>query len=217
VTTVKAHSTSVPLLSSHRPRIVLRAVFFPSSFPFLGRLVRTVSPSLPLFILLVPPLMDRPDTASATGSSASPKPTTPTTSPLLDDPARPRDTSTLLGTANANAKLANPLAGLSVAELRSAGRAYALSRGIADADDVRAFELGAVLAQRPERWERVGGGEGASEQELRVLEKEYSNKWSQPPLLYLVIVLCSTCAAVQGMVSAWLSSRAAHLRKPLLM
>lgn len=148
--------------------------------------------------------MDRPDTASATGSSASPKPGTPTTSPTHDLDRRPSaplpdDKAELIATANANAKLANPLLGLSVAELRSAGRAYALSRGIADPEDVRAFELGAVLAQRPEKWERVGGSEGANEEELRVLEKEYANKWSQPPLMYLVIVLCSTCAAVQGM------------------
>jgi hypothetical protein len=150
--------------------------------------------------------MYRPDTASATGSSASPKPATPTASPATPDPdrasARLRDDKAgLIAAANANARLANPLRGLSVAELRGAGRGYALSRGIVEPADVRAFELGAVLAQRPERWERVGGVEGgADEAELRVLEREYGNKWSHPPLLYLVIVLCSTCAAVQGMV-----------------
>jgi hypothetical protein len=158
--------------------------------------------------------MDRPDTASATGSSASPKPATPTTSPTTPEPDRDGgvavasrspppadDKAELIAAASANARLANPLAGLSVARLRAAGRAYALSKGVADPADVRAFELGAVLAQRPEKWERVGGIEdGADAEELRVLEKEYANKWSQPPLLYLVIVLCSTCAAVQGMV-----------------
>jgi hypothetical protein len=86
-----------------------------------------------------------------------------------------------------------------VAELQAAGREYALARGIFEPEDVRAFELGAVLAQLPERWERVRDL-GAGDDELRVLEREYSNKWSQPRLLYLVIVLCSTCAAVQGMV-----------------
>jgi hypothetical protein len=151
--------------------------------------------------------MDRPDTASATGSSASRKRAAPTASPTTTpDPDRASvrqrdDKADLLAAANANAKLANPLRGLSVAELRDAGRGYALSRGITEPEDVRAFELGAVLAQLPEKWERVGGLEGgADEAELRVLEKEYGNKWSQPPLLYLVIVMCSTCAAVQGMV-----------------
>jgi hypothetical protein len=154
--------------------------------------------------------MDRPDTASATGSSASPKPISPTTTPDPDrddlasrqrPPATAEDEAELIAAANANAKLANPLAGLSVARLRAAGRAYALSRSIVDAADVRAFELGAVLAQQPEKWDRVGDvDDGADAAELRVLEKEYTNKWSQPPLLYLVIVLCSTCAAVQGMV-----------------
>ena len=41
--------------------------------------------------------------------------------------------------------------------------------------------------------------EGLREEELEVLRKEFTNRWSQPKLLYLVIILCSTCAAVQGM------------------
>jgi hypothetical protein len=100
---------------------------------------------------------------------------------------------------NENAKLANPLAGLTITELREEGRAYAKEHGIVDAEDIRAFELGAVLAQAPEKYDRLG--QFAEGNEMQVLEKEYKNKWSQPKLLYLVIVLCSTCAAVQGMVS----------------
>lgn len=63
-------------------------------------------------------------------------------------------------------------------------------------EDFRAFELGAVLAQNPKEFENV---EGLSPEELEVLRKEVSSRWSQPWLLYLVIILCSTCAAVQGM------------------
>lgn len=97
---------------------------------------------------------------------------------------------------NLNAKLANPLAGLSHATLRNRGGRYAQKYQIGDDDDIRAFELGAVLAQDPERFEKV---EGLTKEELDVLRGEFTNRWSQPKEMYLVIVLCSISAAVQGM------------------
>jgi hypothetical protein len=98
--------------------------------------------------------------------------------------------------ARLNAKIANPLAGLSHHELAEKGEAYARLYEIGGADDIRAFRLGAILAQDPNRHAEVGD---LNPDESEVLEKEITNKWSQPSLLYLVIVLCSTCAAVQGM------------------
>jgi hypothetical protein len=95
-----------------------------------------------------------------------------------------------------NAKLANPLAGLTHAALRRKGGRYARQNHMGDEEDIRAFELGAVLAQDPEAYDRV---EGLTEEELEVLKREFTNKWSQPKLMYLVIILCSACAAVQGM------------------
>lgn len=95
-----------------------------------------------------------------------------------------------------NAKLASPLAGLSHAVLRSRGRKYAEKHQIGDEEDIRAFELGAVLAQDPEQYASV---DGLTKEELEVLKREFTNKWSQPKLMYLVIILCSVCAAVQGM------------------
>ena len=97
---------------------------------------------------------------------------------------------------NANAKLANPLAGYSHAELRTKGANYVKKYAIGDAEDVRAFEIGACLAQDPARYDAI---EGITGEELEVLKKEFTNRWSQPKLMYVVIVLCSTCAAVQGM------------------
>ena len=97
---------------------------------------------------------------------------------------------------NLNAKLANPLAGLSHVALMKRGGRYARQHHMGEEEDIRAFELGAVLAQDPERYENV---EGLTPEELEVLRKEFTNKWSQPRLMYLVIVLCSACAAVQGM------------------
>ncbi|KAF2659379.1 putative MFS sugar transporter [Lophiostoma macrostomum CBS 122681] len=99
---------------------------------------------------------------------------------------------------NINAKLANPLGSYSYHELRKMGRAYATEHALVEKDDVRAFEIGACLAREPEDISRAKEL-GVSDEEYEVLEKEISHRWSQPWTLYLVIVLCSTCAAVQGM------------------
>jgi hypothetical protein len=98
--------------------------------------------------------------------------------------------------ANVNAKIANPLAGFSHSELAEKGEDYAKKFGIGGEEDVRAFRIGAILAQDPNRHAQV---DGISEEESATLSKEISHRWSQPRLLYLVIILCSTCAAVQGM------------------
>lgn len=97
---------------------------------------------------------------------------------------------------NVVAKLANPLAGISHDELEQKGGTYARQHQMGDEEDIRAFQKGACLAQDPEKFASI---HGLTEQEIEVLEKEISNRWSQPKLLYVVIILCSTCAAVQGM------------------
>jgi hypothetical protein len=105
---------------------------------------------------------------------------------------------------NLNMKLANPLDGFTIPELKTMGSDYAKLHAIAEPEDIRAFELGAVLAQDPQAFERIRPW--ASPEEMTVLEKEYASRWSQPKLLYLRIVLCSTCAAVQGMGNSGLPS-----------
>ena len=107
---------------------------------------------------------------------------------------------------NASAKLANPLAGISHAQLEEMGATYARKHHIGDEEDVRAFRKGAVLAQEPRRFAQVQGLTG---KESEVLQKEFDNRWSQPKLMYIVIALCSTCAAVQGM-GQWHCSVIAH-------
>jgi hypothetical protein len=97
---------------------------------------------------------------------------------------------------NLNAKLANPLAGYSHEELRRQGISFAITNQIGDEDDIRAFALGAMLAQAPEKFESVPG---LTAQELEVLRNEFEHRWSQPWTMYLVIILCSMSAAVQGM------------------
>ncbi|KAF4625198.1 hypothetical protein G7Y89_g12970 [Cudoniella acicularis] len=97
---------------------------------------------------------------------------------------------------NINAKLANPLAGLTHQELAQKGEDYCRSHQIGDEADIRAFRLGAIVAQNPAAYAEV---DSLTAEEREVFSKEFTHKWSQPWLLYLIIVLCSTCAAVQGM------------------
>lgn len=95
-----------------------------------------------------------------------------------------------------NSQLANPLAGFGREELRIKGRNYAITHSLTNEEDIKAFEIGAILAQDPERFEDF---QSVSAEDMEILKKESTNRWSQPKLLYLIIVLCSTCAAVQGM------------------
>lgn len=103
-----------------------------------------------------------------------------------------------------NAKLANPLMGFSYNELKKMGRAYAYEHALAEPEDVRALEIGACLARNPGNVDDAKLF-GVNDEELAVLERELSHRWSQPFTLYLVIVLCSICAAVQGMGKLLLS------------
>ncbi|KAL9001363.1 MAG: hypothetical protein Q9169_000254 [Polycauliona sp. 2 TL-2023] len=100
------------------------------------------------------------------------------------------------GRRHVNAKLANPLAGISHAMLENMGAQYALKHQVGDQEDIRAFSKGAVLAQDPSKYRSVAG---LTAEEQMVLRTEDLHRWHQPPLLYIVIVVCSTCAAVQGM------------------
>ncbi|KAH0555971.1 hypothetical protein GP486_006084, partial [Trichoglossum hirsutum] len=97
---------------------------------------------------------------------------------------------------NLNARLANPLAGYTHAELEDMGAGYAEEYQLGDETDVVAFRKGAVLAQDPLKYEDIPLLDA---EDKAVLRKEFEYRWTQPKLLYLVIVLCSTAAAVQGM------------------
>ncbi|KAJ6179043.1 hypothetical protein N7519_009504 [Penicillium mononematosum] len=97
---------------------------------------------------------------------------------------------------NLNAKLSNPLAGFSHTELRNQGRTFAELHEMGDESDIRAFELGAVLAQSPEQYDNVAG---LTNKEKAVLRREVTHRWSQPWKMYVVITLCSLSATVQGM------------------
>jgi hypothetical protein len=154
-------------------------------------------------------MSEKPIAEKATGSDSLPPsdPNHPSNDPnrtasiVSAGSRRARGSVAVSARRNVNAKLSNPLSGFTIDELRAEGRAYAKKHGIVDDEDLRAFELGAILAQQPEKYKRLSGD--ANEDEMTVLRNEYESKWSQPFILYLVIVLCSTCAAVQGMVSSF--------------
>ncbi|PKY04980.1 MFS sugar transporter [Aspergillus campestris IBT 28561] len=97
---------------------------------------------------------------------------------------------------NLNAKLANPLAGFTQEELRKQGVNFAIKHCLGDEEDIRAFGIGAMLAQTPDKFATVPG---LKPEELEVLQNEFAHRWSQPWTMYLVVALCSVSAAVQGM------------------
>lgn len=113
---------------------------------------------------------------------------------------------------NQSAKLANPLEEFSDNDLEEMALDFVKDHAISDEEDVRAFRLGAILAKDPGNHQKLSSM--ATAEEMAVLEKEYTHRWSQPKLLYLVIILCSTCAAVQGMGKSFPISSEAGDRNP---
>jgi hypothetical protein len=97
-----------------------------------------------------------------------------------------------------NFRLAHPLAGFTADQLGNLGEAYARDNNLGGDDDIRAFRLGAMIAKDPLKHRNIPG---LTEEEMVTLDDEVDHKWRQPKMLYLVIVLCSVCAAVQGMGS----------------
>ncbi|KFY63440.1 hypothetical protein V497_02014 [Pseudogymnoascus sp. VKM F-4516 (FW-969)] len=95
-----------------------------------------------------------------------------------------------------NLKLANPLGNISREKVADMGEQYCREYGLGEAEDIRAFRIGAQIAKDPNKY---GDIEGLTEEEKEVLDNEIKHKWRQPRQLYLVILLCSLCAAVQGM------------------
>ncbi|KAK0613774.1 major facilitator superfamily domain-containing protein [Immersiella caudata] len=96
----------------------------------------------------------------------------------------------------ASKKLANPLSGLSRERLGAMGEDYARLAGLTSEDDLRAFRLGAMISGGNTDYNSIPG---LTDREREVLERETTHKWSQPRMLYWVIIISSLCAAVQGM------------------
>ena len=95
--------------------------------------------------------------------------------------------------ANINAKLANPLAGLSHLQLMDNGAEFARTHGLGDSEEL--FRKGALAAQDPVGFEDISH---FTEEEKSIFRREFTHRWDHPATLYYLVILCSVAAAVQG-------------------
>ena len=107
----------------------------------------------------------------------------------------------------ANAKLANPLAGLSHEKLMENGAEFARAHGLGDSEDL--FRKGALAAQDPLAFDNISHFTDA---EKEIFRREYTHRWDHPSTLYYLVILCSVAAAVQGVsVLSWVWFRSSYL------
>lgn len=95
------------------------------------------------------------------------------------------------------AKLRNPLGGMTEDEVIKDVDAFIEARGLADKRET--FHKGALMARvqnRPNGYEHISM---LSEEEKGWLRHEDNHRWSQPFMLYFLVVLCAGSAIVQGM------------------
>lgn len=85
----------------------------------------------------------------------------------------------------ASQKLSNPLQGLDRKRLAVMGEEYARLAGLTSDDDIRAFRIGATIAGDSIRYDNIPE---LTDREREVLERETTHKWSNPSLLYWMIV-----------------------------
>jgi hypothetical protein len=94
---------------------------------------------------------------------------------------------------NINAKLSNPLSGLSHEQLMDDGAEFARAHGLGDVEEI--FRKGALAAQDPLAFEGISH---FTEAEKDIFRRELTHRWDQPATLYYLVILCSVAAAVQG-------------------
>ena len=100
----------------------------------------------------------------------------------------------------ASSKLANPLAGLSMERLASLGEDYARKAGLTSEEDIRAFRLGAMIAGNDNRHDGIAE---LTDAEREVIDRETTHKWSNPKMLYWVIIskcLCRLSLSLQARI-----------------
>jgi hypothetical protein len=95
--------------------------------------------------------------------------------------------------SNVNAKLANPLSGLSHEQLMASGAEFARTHGLGHLEDL--FKKGALAAQDPLAFEKVPY---FTEDDKNIFRRELTHRWDHPGTLYYLVILCSVAAAVQG-------------------
>ena len=98
---------------------------------------------------------------------------------------------------NLNAKLANPLSGVSHEQLMADAAIFAGTHDLAEYTET--IQKGALVAQDPAAFESLPL---LTEEDRVALRREITHKWDQPAMLYYLVVMCSIAAAVQG-VRSW--------------
>ncbi|KAK0533014.1 hypothetical protein OC834_002392 [Tilletia horrida] len=93
-----------------------------------------------------------------------------------------------------SARLANPLEGLSREQLLENATQFCREHGLED--HIADIRKGALVAQDPLCFEELPD---LDEQDREYLRREMTHRWSHPRQLYLMTIMCSVAAAVQGM------------------
>lgn len=99
--------------------------------------------------------------------------------------------------ASVSAKLTNPLTGMSEEDCIADVDRWCEEKGLAEHQAV--FRKGALLARVNQRADGFEYVDALSEEEKAVLRQEVESRWSQPFMLYFLVVLCAGSAIVQGM------------------
>ncbi|RPD60523.1 hypothetical protein L226DRAFT_570024 [Lentinus tigrinus ALCF2SS1-7] len=110
---------------------------------------------------------------------------------------RPSDSPSHTSARDFNAKLENPLSRLSHKQLLAHAAEFARTHELSEHTET--IQKGALIAQNPAAFETLPE---LTEEDRRVLRREYTHKWDQPKTLYYLVILCSLAAAVGGMDEA---------------
>jgi hypothetical protein len=85
----------------------------------------------------------------------------------------------------ASKRLANPFAGISPQQLAAKGEEYARKAGLTSEEDLRAFRIGAMIAGDDNKYDTISE---LTPHEREILDRETTHKWSNPGMLYWVVV-----------------------------
>ncbi|KAH8701343.1 plastidic glucose transporter 4 [Phaeosphaeriaceae sp. PMI808] len=99
--------------------------------------------------------------------------------------------------ASVAAKLRNPLTGLTEEQVLADVETWCAEKGLTQ--DLDSFRKGALLARVGQREDGFEYVNILSEEEKGWLRHEITHRWSQPFMLYFLVVLCAGSAIVQGM------------------
>lgn len=87
----------------------------------------------------------------------------------------------------------NPLAPIAQEQLLEDAENFARTHGLLEYVDV--IKKGALVAQNPSGFESISV---LTEDEKAALRREIERPWSQPKMLYYLVLMCSLAAALQG-------------------